>query len=182
MAVVAHLMGPTCAGKSTLINRLLTIAPDLVGAVEVGKMLRAKYGEAYFKGQAAPEHTQAEAWSMYQSGVQDMIARNKRLILVDGQPRDISQARQIIGLWRNPHRAEFLLIHADHEVREQRARATRQGDNLELAVARLNNDYRNCYVVMTELLKRNEVIRVFDTSELTKVDGLAEHILAEYAQ
>ena len=35
---------------------------------------------------------------------------------------------------------------------------------------------------MTELLKRNEVIRVFDTSELTKVDGLAEHILAEYAQ
>lgn len=182
MAVIAHLMGPTCAGKSTLINRLLTVAPDLVGAVEVGKMLRAKYGEAYFKGQAAPQHTQDEAWQMYQDGVKANIDAKKRLILVDGQPRDISQARQIVGLWRNPHRSEFLLIHADHEVREQRARATRQGDNLELAVARLNNDYRNCYVVMTELLKRNEVIRVFDTTELGKVDGLAEHILAEYAQ
>lgn len=182
MSVIAHLMGPTCAGKSTLINRLLLIAPELVGAVEVGKMLRAKYGEAYFKGQAAPTHTQGEAWQMYQDGVQAMIAAKKRLILVDGQPRDIQQARDIVGLWHAPHRAEFLLIHADHEVREARARATRKGDNLELAVARLSNDYRNCYVVMTELLKRNEVIRVFDTSDLTKVDALAEHVLAEYAQ
>jgi hypothetical protein len=34
---------------------------------------------------------------------------------------------------------------------------------------------------MTELLKRNEVIRVFDTSELSRVDGIAEQVLAEYA-
>lgn len=182
MSVILHLMGPTCAGKSTLISRLTTIAPDLVGAVEVGKMLRAKYGEDYFKGQAAPEHTQAEAWSMYLDGVKELAARKKRVILVDGQPRDITQARQIVGLWRSPHRAEFVLIHADHEVRAARARAGRSGASLTLAVQRLDNDYRNCYVVMTELLMRNEVIRVFDTSNLTNVNALAEHILAEYAQ
>lgn len=181
MSTIIHLMGPTCAGKSTLIHRLLSIAPKYVHAVEVGKMLRAKYGEAFFKGQAAPQHTQGEAWQMYVEGVKEGIALKRRVILVDGQPRDIQQARDICGLWKAPHRSEFVLIHADHEVREARAAAGRKGDSLELAKARLVNDYRNCYVVMTELLKRNEVIRVFDTSELSRVDGLAEQILAEYA-
>jgi predicted kinase len=182
MSNVVHLMGPTCAGKSTLIQRLLTIAPDRVHAVEVGKMLRAKYGEDYFKGQAAPQHTQKEAWEMYVLGVREGINAGKALILVDGQPRDISQAKDIIGLWRNPHRQSFVLIHASHEERERRARGTRApGPNLDLALARLNNDYKNCYVVMAELLKADEVIRVIDTSEMVDANALAEQMLAEYA-
>lgn len=182
MSVILHLMGPTCAGKSTLIQRLLAVDPKNVGAVEVGKMLRAKYGEGYFKGQAAPTHTQAEAWKMYVEGAKDQAAKGKRLILVDGQPRDIQQARDIDGLWKAPHRAEFVLIHADHGARAERARAGRSGASLELAIQRLDNDYRNCYVVMAELLKRNEVIRVFDTTPMRDVNALAEQVLAEYVR
>lgn len=179
MSTIVHLMGPTCAGKSTLINRLLAISAD-VGAVEVGKMLRAKYGEAYFKGQAAPQHTQGEAWQMYQDGVKAKIAEGKKIILVDGQPRDIQQARDIVGLWHAPHRAVYLLIHASEEVRAQRAVASRTGDNLELAKARLKNDYENCYKVMVELTKAGEVYRVLDSTDLGSMDGLAELVLADY--
>lgn len=181
MSNVVHLMGPTCAGKSTLIQRLLAIAPSRVHAVEVGKMLRAKYGEDYFKGQAAPQHTQGEAWEMYLLGVKQGISEGKDIILVDGQPRDIQQARDVIGLWRNPHRASYLLIHANHEERERRARGTRApGPNLDLALARLNNDYKNCYVVMAELMMKDQMIRVIDTSSMVDSNALAELVLAEY--
>ncbi|MCC6425627.1 MAG: hypothetical protein IT435_02280 [Phycisphaerales bacterium] len=181
-SVVLHLMGPTCAGKSTLIQRLTQIAPKTVHAVEVGRMLREKYGEPHFAGQAAPTHTQGEAWRMYTEGTKEGIAKGRQIILVDGQPRDAQQARDAIGAWRFPHRSEFLLIHADHDTREFRARKGRKGDSLELALQRMNNDYRNCYVVMTELCKQSIPIRVFDTSLELRVDGLAERILAEYAR
>jgi adenylate kinase family enzyme len=185
---IVHLLGPTCAGKSTLINRLLAIAGDIVGAVEVGKMLRAKYLDPksphyqpdFFKGQAAPQHTQAEAWQMYQDGVKRLAAEGKKIILVDGQPRDIQQARDIIGLWHAPHRSIYLLVHASEGVRAERAVASRTGDSLELAKARLKNDYENCYNVMVELTKANEVFRVLDSTELGTMDGLAELVLADY--
>lgn len=180
MSVILHLMGPTCAGKSTLIRRLLQIAPEKVGAVEVGRMLREKYGESYFRGQAAPEHTQAEAWRMYVTGVQDTIEAGKQIVLVDGQPRDHRQAVDAVGMWKHPHHSSFLLIHASHEERERRARADRSGDSLDLALARLDNDYRNCYTVVTELLKRDVVVRVFDTSDSLDASTLAELVLAEY--
>lgn len=180
-ATVLHLMGPTCAGKSTIIRRLVEIEPKRVAAVEVGRMLRAKYGEAYFKGQAAPAHTQNEAWQMYVDGSKKAIAAGARLILVDGQPRDTGQARQMDGLWKHPSRAAFVLIHAEHDERERRARSARKpGPDLDLAIARLTNDYRNCYTVMAELLRRNEVIRVFDTTKMESADALCEQIIAEY--
>lgn len=181
MSTILHLMGPSCAGKSTLINRLLSIAPDRVCAVEVGKMLRTKYGEAYFKGQAAPANTQAEAWEMYLEGVQAGIAQKMPIILVDGQPRDVQQARDIIGRWRTPHRASFLLLHAEHEERERRCRADNGDRDLNARLQRLTNDYRNCYVVMAHLLMANEVIRVIDTTKMVDADALAEQVLAEYA-
>lgn len=190
MSNILHLMGPTCAGKSTLINDLLVRAPDLVGAVEVGKMLRAKYLDPksphyqpdFFKGQAAPLHTQGEAWQMYLDGVKALAAQGKRIILVDGQPRDIQQARDICGLWKAPHRASFLMIHAAQEVRNERAAATRSGDALSLAIQRMEGDYKNCYVVLAELGLRNEVVRWFDTSEDRNAHALAECLLAEYGQ
>lgn len=190
MSNIVHLMGPTCAGKSTLITRLLNIAPEIVGAVEVGKMMRAKYLDPasphyqpdFFKGQAAPLHTQAEAWSMYQEGVNRCIEQGKRMVLVDGQPRDIQQARDVVGLWKSPHRASYLMIHAAQEVRNERAAATRQGDALALALQRMEGDYKNCYVVLAELELRNEVVRWFDTTEDVNAHALAEHLLAEYGQ
>lgn len=179
MSTILHLMGPSCAGKSTLIKRLLALEPQKIGAVEVGKILTAKYGEAYFKGQAAPEKTQKEAWDIYTESVEEFAKQGKRLILVDGQPRDLLQAQQVEGLWRHPHNACFALIHASHDVRESRCRADRSRD-VKARLKRISNDYRNCYTVMAELLRQNQVIRVFDTSDMRDAAALAEQIIAEY--
>lgn len=185
MARIVHLMGMTGAGKSTLIRRLCQFEPEKVGAIEVGRMLRAKYGEAYFNGQAAPKHTQGEAWDMYVAGVNALVAQKKQLILVDGQPRDIQQARDVEGLWKYPHRTDFVLLHADHETRLDRVKeraktADNPTDHLALALQRMHNDYVNFYVVTAELLRQGQCIRVIDTN--LSPDALAERVLAEYAE
>jgi predicted GTPase len=157
-------MGPTCAGKSTLINRLLSLTPK-VGAVQIGKLMRAKYGEAHFQGQAAPAHTQTEALQMYFDETNRLVSEGKELILIDGQPRDVEQARTMANAWPQ-HNVQYLLITADHDVREERAKKDREpGPNLDLAIARLINDYKSNYLVMCELIKQNIPITVVDTSE-----------------
>jgi len=165
MSVIIHAMGPTCAGKSTIINALVDAAPENVEAVQIGKALRAKYGEAYFQGQAAPEKTRQEAIDMYRSLISESLERGTEIIIIDGQPRDVEQAEEMLNSWKS-HRNVFLLIHAGHNIREERARAGRKpGPDLELAVARLTNDYKNNYDVMTHLLKNNVQIDVIDTGE-----------------
>lgn len=160
---ILHLMGPTCAGKSTMITKLLSLSNE-VGAVQIGKLMRAKYGEAHFKGQAAPEHTKDEALQMYFDEIQKHITDGKKLILIDGQPRDISQAQAMNTAWPQ-YTVKYFMITADHEVREQRARKDRApGANLDLAIARLNNDYKSNYLVMCELIKLNVPITMVDTS------------------
>lgn len=181
MSHIVHLMGPSCAGKSTLINELLRIAPGDVAAVEVGKMLRAKHGEAAFAGQAAPAWSQAEAWNLYLEGVNAGIAQRKKIIVVDGQPRDKQQATDIVGRWRRPHLSSFLMLHAEHEERERRCRADNGNRDLEKRLQRLTNDYRNCYTVLAHLLMADQVIRVIDTTSMGDCSALAEMILAEYA-
>lgn len=156
-------MGPTCAGKSTIINGLLSLS-DKVGAVQIGKLMRKKYGEAHFNGQAAPEHTKVEALQMYFDEIKKLAAAGKELILVDGQPRDIEQAQVMTQAWPG-FDCEYFLITADHAVREERARKDREpGPNLDLAIARLTNDYKSNYLVMVELIARNIPIRIVDTS------------------
>ena len=157
-------MGPTCAGKSTMINYMMSLSPT-VGAVQIGKMMRAKYGEAHFKGQAAPSHTQTEALEMYFTKTQQLINEGKELILIDGQPRDLEQSKIMSESWKT-YNSKFLLITADHDVRENRARKDREpGPNLDLAIARLTNDYKSCYIVIVELIKRGVPITVVDTSD-----------------
>ena len=180
MTTILHLMGPTCAGKSTIIDTLLSLS-NKVGAVQIGKLMRAKYGEAHFKGQAAPAHTKDEALSLYFSEVKRLVAEGKELILIDGQPRDAEQAQVMTSAWPQYNR-QYFLITAEHEVREARARKDREpGPNLDLAIARLTNDYKSNYVVMVELLARNIPIRVVDTSALRfDTDAFCRKVLQEF--
>lgn len=180
MTTIIHLMGPTCAGKSTIINSLLSMS-DKVGAVQIGKLMRAKYGEAHFNGQAAPSHTKDEALQMYFDEIKKQMAEGKEIILVDGQPRDIEQAQIMTAAWPTQN-CQYFLVTADHEVREARARADRApGPNLDLAVARLTNDYKSNYVVMVELIARNIPIRIVDTStEAFNTETFCRGVVAEF--
>lgn len=120
-------------------------------------MLRAKYGEDYFKGQAAPEHTQEEAFAMYEAGVAAAATQGKRVVLVDGQPRDTEQVRRvfdrILKERENGLCHVFVFVDASEETRRARATETRTGASLELAKQRLTNDYRNAYVTMMPILQ-----------------------------
>lgn len=174
-------MGPTCAGKSTIINALVKRSPETVAAVMIGKALRARYGEDYFQGQAAPEKTREEAITMYRDLVGDAIGSGYELIVVDGQPRDVGQAIEMANSWKS-HRNVFMLLHADHAVRESRARLGRTpGPDLDLAVARLTNDYRNNYEVMSTLLMYEKEIKVIDTGrEYFFTDDFVQYLLETY--
>lgn len=173
-AVILHLMGVTCAGKSTLIDELLRYQG--VAAVQIGKELRKKYGEAYFKGSGAPAHTAAEAMEIYTERVSTAITNGARLIVVDGQPRDVGQAQMMLHAW--PHQyVTFYTLHASHAVREARARAGREpGPNLELAIARLTNDYKDCYNVLMELLGVGVPVHVIST-DVVHIPSEAREIL-----
>lgn len=177
---VIHIMGGTCTGKTTLVDTLAK-RPS-VHAIFVGRMLRAKYGPDYFKGQAAPAHTQVEAWAIYWQGLQEAQASNKSIVLVDGQPRDIGSVDKTLKEARLQNaKPTFVLLHADFNVREDRARKGRQpGPDLNLALARLYDDYATCYTILTELAQAGIVPFVIDTSKITpeavvaELDGLVD--------
>lgn len=167
-ATLLFMMGPTCAGKSTLLANAHTRLPKNIGLVEVGKELRAKYPPDYFAGQNNPTHTAAEAWDLCVKGVERECAAGKTHILIDGQPRDVAQVHRCLDQFpRNPKR--FILLHASLAKRKERAMKHRSDDpkNLELAMQRLTNDMISYYDVIATLLLRGAVIDAYDTTDRT---------------
>jgi len=175
--VVAFVMGGTCAGKSTLLAYAKRTAPERVGLVEVGKLLRAKYPPDYFDGEAAPKHTQKEAWELFLSKTAERM-RNPEidLILVDGQPRDVDQACGIIGLNFDSYRPvwkRFLYLYAPRDIQEERAAArhlshSTAGDLKErsaydLAMDRIENDRRAYCDVLVTLVSNNVPVQVIES-------------------
>jgi hypothetical protein len=98
-------IGATNAGKSSFIAQVKALQEEQptcsFTTIEVGKMLRAKYGEAYFKGQAAPDHTEAEAWQLCEDAVRQAVKEEKRYVFIDGQPRRLSQLTKMedLSMW-----------------------------------------------------------------------------------
>lgn len=163
---LVFVMGPTCSGKSTLLHLARNRDSESVGLVEVGKMMRAKYPPEHFQGQNNPKHTAAEAWQMCEEGVRSHAEAGKKVILVDGQPRDIPQVGSCIYQFSAvEYSRHFLLIDAALDERERRARESRSGADLEtLAIPRLRNDMVAYYSVLVELLKQGEVVEIFDST------------------
>lgn len=149
------IMGATGSGKSTFLHK----ARELIGAhtVEVGKMLRAKYPPEYFEGSAAPTKTAKEAWNMCVQGIK---AGKDKIILVDGQPRDVQQARNMMKTFPE---AKYILFNCPTEERMYRLNNRDSGAALELAKARLEGDYVTMFPVIAELLSCGKEIMVFNS-------------------
>jgi dephospho-CoA kinase len=186
-------IGPTNAGKSTFIDAVKTAissdgfqAVDANGVphlrrfatVEVGKLLRAKYGADYFKGQAAPDHTEKEAWKLCEDAVDEALHAGCSHVFIDGQPRRISQmekmetlAGRLLGPMRDldyPN-LEFLHIYAPTEVRDARMVA-RDGDDpakLALSKARLAGDIPALYDILSLISSHRHTLYTLDTSLLS---------------
>ena len=150
------VIGPTNAGKSTLIEAAKHLGH---GTVEVGKAMRKKHPPEYFAGQAAPDHTEIEAWQCMldemeiarmgcdplteQGAVAHLSGRavGKQFCFIDGQPRSLKQYHKVRRDF--PHyQTTFLHLWAPNTEREIRAMNRDKGDpaRLKLSLARLNGD------------------------------------------
>lgn len=146
-------MGVTCAGKSSFLSYAARNHAG-VGLVEVGKALRAKYPASHFQGQAAPLHTQQEAWDLCCEATRAHLDDpTKRLVLIDGQPRDVAQVDAMFALPALFKGVRFVLLHCDPDVQLERARVRFQSDpeGLALATARIENDQKSYYRVLARL-------------------------------
>lgn len=178
--IILHLMGATCSGKTTIINKLLSLS-DEVAAIQVGKVLREKYGEDYFKGQAAPAHTADETEQIYKHGLAKAVKAGKKLIVIDGQPRDERQVAMCLDTcsqYSGEYQLSFTVVHASHAVREERARSGRKpGPDLDLALARLNNDYKNFYDAVIPLLHNMVPIGLVTTLNNFDLQGWTQGLI-----
>lgn len=166
---LAFILGATGSGKSTFIDTLARNYTHDIHPIQVGKTLRAKYGEAYFKGQAAPEHTQEEAWQLVLDGVCYGVDMNIPHIVVDGQPRDVEQMERLESIWpmlEPKRKVVFIHLFAPYTIRQQRVEQ-RDKDNearINLARARLLGDYEPLYYIVSKLCNMGMDVRHFDTS------------------
>ena len=180
LPLMVYVIGPTNAGKTTLLD--LCALQQTICTVEVGKMMRAKYPPSYFQGQSNPKHTADEAWQMYLDGVQRGIDSTEcRLILCDGQPRDVKQTEDCIA----DKRFYKIYVHlwAPDAIREARADA-RDFDSpeaLALSKARLVNDIPSNYGVLVRLLNAKETVWSYDTSSTTYSPRLLLDTLMSHA-
>jgi hypothetical protein len=161
-AFLIHVIGCTNAGKSTL----LAAAPQDWGRVEVGKTLRAKYPPSHFAGQCNPKHTAVEAWQIYLDGVAAAEAEGRRIILIDGQPRDVDQCAAALSDRHHIGLRMFLHLWAPPETRAARAHARDGADpaRMALTTARLINDVPANYEVLCALMAKNALVVTVDTN------------------
>lgn len=155
---LAFIIGPTCAGKGTFIDYLVKEVPK-VHLVQVGKMMRAKYLDPasphyqpnYFKGSAAPSHTEKEAWQMMLDGIA-AAPKGTHSIIVDGQPRTVHQALRVRSLMED-FEVTAMNVYAPVDVRMARSqeRDGKNPDALALSQQRVLGDLPALYEVISVL-------------------------------
>lgn len=157
------VMGVTNTGKSTIMETMRGYEYAGVGLVEVGKMMRAKYPPDYFKGQGAPQHTQTEAWKMMTDGIAAHADAGRKVVLIDGQPRNWEQMEWALAM---PNPKTFLHLWAPPQTRLERAhkRDATDLEKLKLTLARLQDDVIKLYDIISFLHLRGERVEAIDTT------------------
>lgn len=191
MKTVAYIMGGTCSGKSTFLHYAKSKLGGAVGLIEVGKLLRAKYDPSYFQGQAAPAHTQQEAWELFAEALEGYLKNDGvALVLVDGQPRDVPQAEGIIEKycpWPGVFsRFVYFFCHRDKQQERAAIRHKMLGPEpvtpedaarYDLAMDRVDNDRRAYCDVLVTLAKSCVPVQVVDTNG--PVEGYQQDLLED---
>ncbi len=172
------VMGATNAGKSTFLEHMSRDRNSQVGLVEVGKMMRAKYPPSFFAGQAAPSHTATEAWQMMVDRIAEHQRNGKRFAFIDGQPRDIEQAKKILrDYWEH---SSFINLYCPEYVRRARAekRDAADPEKLRLSMLRMQGDIPKLYDVLSLVLNAGSEVLTFDTSEQSyDLDDIARELI-----
>jgi adenylate kinase family enzyme len=164
--VLIFVIGATNSGKGTFLAQTKAIFGDKVGLVEVGKMMRAKYPPEHFQGQAAPSHTQDEAWAMMQSRISELVDQKVPIIVVDGQPRDHKQLHGILNEY-GEHNKVFVHLFASKQCRLARAlqRDAPDVSKIMLSLDRLTGDIPVLYEILSTLMAENQIITTINTEQ-----------------
>lgn len=185
--VLGFFIGPTNAGKSSILEAIRRKGNPIVSFIEVGRLLRAKYLDPasphyqpdFFKGQAAPKHTEEEAYRLMADGITAASVAGKRVVLIDGQPRSLGQLRRILADYAD-YPVHVFDVFCDREERERRAVA-RDGhnpDKLALSMARMDGDVKDVYEIRYLLLRACIVPQVLDTGVgWFTMEGAADKVL-----
>lgn len=147
----------------------------IFGSIEVGKILRQKYGEAYFKGQAAPQHTEREAWDLMMQGINYWWDTGAKFVLIDGQPRNYTQC--VASLELNFKRT-YVHLYTPLKIRETRI-YKRDGDNpekLALSQSRLLGDIPDLYEIVSTLLVNQEDVVTLSGCNISTHQKLFEYL------
>jgi len=157
---LVFVIGPTNVGKTTLMD-MLSKFPG-IGTVEVGKRMRAKYPPSYFKGSAAPAHTETETMAMCTDTIEEHQAAGKKICFIDGQPRSLKQLDFFAAL---PNPKLFWLQWASEGVRTERALKRDAADEakLQLSMDRMRGDCVTLFDIVTMLIHRGEQVAVRNT-------------------
>lgn len=186
-AYLYFVIGATCAGKGSLLNNMqLFGGASKVGLVQVGKLMRAKYPPEYFKGSAAPEHTQNEAMQMVVDGIKT-LSDKPRAIFIDGQPRDKKQLSQIVADYfiDGPYTSKFIHVWASKEERRERINNRFENDynSKQLSLDRTEGptqDGINLYEIVSEISISNLPIRHIHSNQFTNYRNLYEDLVGIY--
>ncbi len=174
------VMGATNVGKSTFME-LASGYPQVLGLVEVGKLMRAKYPPEHFKGSGAPAHTQIEAWQMLTTGIETHAKAGMKAVIIDGQPRNTEQTQWALDM---PNPKLFLHLWAPPEVRLERAQKRDAADlpKLELSLKRLIDDPRVLFDCLTMIdlhchhTHTPDTLVTYDTREYTPYRALKDSL------
>lgn len=165
-----YLVGVTNSGKDYFAQRALEKAPSLIGMTNVGQIFRQRYPASHFKGQGAPQNTEEEAFQIFCSEVKRVREEGKRICLVNGQPRRVSQVDRV--MYAN---SEVIWFHEDDDVLVERAK---QRDScqeaLDLSMERMVNDRKQLYDVIWHLMRRGVPIH---TAKSDSIDGILSAII-----
>lgn len=155
-----YVFGTTCVGKDYLVDYIEMKRHD-VGSVRVGKIMRERYPPSHFKGQGAPEHTEAEALQIFEEELQKQTAPN---VFILGQPRRITQIEPTI----RKYPGLLIVLYADDNILCKRIqnRFKDDADGMALAMARYTNDKVQLYPVLVNLVADPlQGILAYDTTD-----------------
>jgi len=159
------VMGPTNVGKTTYINNLKNChGVSNVETLLTGQILRKKYGEEYFKGQQAPEHTEDEVIERLRNFIIDnfKVENDNKICIIDGQPRSIRQLDMLYNLKLNGEllfnnsrcKCEIHYLYCSDEIRLKRLLSRDSNiDKLLLSLKRFSNDELELNNIMMKMYK-----------------------------
>ena len=165
-------MGTTCSGKSTIAKRLQE-AFDY-GRINVGEEFRKRYPPSYFDGKGAMEKTEKETREIYSELWNKNY--NKKIVIVEGQPRLQSQVNWILN--HDEVAKLFISVYTDEETIKERI-IQRFGDDIEsieLSLQRITNDKIQLFDVYTYLANLGIAFRQLSNYQL----GEASECLMNY--